>query len=316
MIISPYFSILIMAYNREHCIARAINSCLNQEFNDYEIVFVDDGSTDNTIEIVKSFKEMRIRIIRQEHNLGMIITKNRAISEAKGKWVLFLDSDDEFIPGALSIIYNQTINLPDEIGCLRFMCISDNQLISPEPPLKEEVWDYRGYITWLNFMFGRRNETRYVVRKDIIKKLHHYESHVSTELFNFNLAALTLTKTCPYVVQVYHQDAGGQRSRPNVDKLLARGPGLVRQAKDVLSQHGDALAKWAPNLYTNKLTGLATAYFLTGKRIQGSKQIISSLKINPFSLKAWVVLLTGLVGPRTLAWIKVWQNERTRKKLY
>lgn len=87
------FSILIALYNREKYIEKCLKSCLAQNYSDYEIVIVDDGSTDKSLEIVKDFDTNKIRIVSAKHS-GCWSAKNLAIKNAKGDFVVFIDSDD------------------------------------------------------------------------------------------------------------------------------------------------------------------------------------------------------------------------------
>ncbi len=92
-------SVVIPTFNRGYCIARAINSVLNQTFPAQEIIIVDDGSTDNTEQVLSHFKEQVI-IIKQ-HNSGVAAARNAGIKKAQGEWIALLDSDDEWLPDKL-----------------------------------------------------------------------------------------------------------------------------------------------------------------------------------------------------------------------
>jgi glycosyltransferase involved in cell wall biosynthesis len=98
------FSIVIPLYNKARFIERAIHSVLRQTVQDFEILVVDDVSTDNSIEVVRSIKDSRIRLIQQETNRGVSAARNRGIAEAKYEWVAFLDADDEWKPKYLQTI--------------------------------------------------------------------------------------------------------------------------------------------------------------------------------------------------------------------
>jgi glycosyltransferase involved in cell wall biosynthesis len=96
---TPSVSIVIPTYNRAHCVARAVESILAQTFRDFEVIVVDDGSEDDTAEVLAKFGD-RIHLIRQE-NRGVSGARNAGIRAARGKWVAFLDSDDEWHPTKL-----------------------------------------------------------------------------------------------------------------------------------------------------------------------------------------------------------------------
>ena len=95
------FSVIIPLYNKELSISNTIQSVLDQTFQDFEIVIVNDGSTDNSIKEVEKFDDKRIRLIHQK-NQGVSAARNRGIEEAKYEWVAFLDADDMWMDNHLS----------------------------------------------------------------------------------------------------------------------------------------------------------------------------------------------------------------------
>ena len=94
-------SVIIPLYNKEKYIAATITSVLHQSFVDFEIVVINDGSTDNSRQIVKGISDTRIRLIDKQ-NEGVSATRNRGVLEAKGEYVMFLDADDVLLPNAFS----------------------------------------------------------------------------------------------------------------------------------------------------------------------------------------------------------------------
>ncbi|MBI2610908.1 glycosyltransferase family 2 protein [Candidatus Kaiserbacteria bacterium] len=96
-------SIIIRAYNAEATITRALKSALAQDFSGpYEVIIVDDGSTDNTTSIVERLSDARVRLVRQKENSGIIAAGNTGLNVARGQCIIFLDADDELLPHALS----------------------------------------------------------------------------------------------------------------------------------------------------------------------------------------------------------------------
>lgn len=95
-------SVIMPSYNTEAYIKKAIESVLSQTYPYWELIIVDDGSTDDTDAIVNSFlKDSRIKYLKNETNNGAAVSRNRALREAKGKWIAFLDSDDIWHPEKL-----------------------------------------------------------------------------------------------------------------------------------------------------------------------------------------------------------------------
>lgn len=94
-------SICIPTYNGEKYIKKTIESILNQTFDNYEVIIVDDGSTDNTINIIKSYNNPKFKIISKEKSKGMVYNWNRCFDYADGKYILFLFQDDIITPNCL-----------------------------------------------------------------------------------------------------------------------------------------------------------------------------------------------------------------------
>jgi glycosyltransferase involved in cell wall biosynthesis len=103
--VTPFFSIIIPTYNRAYCIVRAIQSVLNQQFQDFEIIVVDDGSTDNTRLSIFEIKDKRIQYYYKE-NGERGEARNFGVLNARGKYVCFLDSDDLIYDNHFSTAYN------------------------------------------------------------------------------------------------------------------------------------------------------------------------------------------------------------------
>lgn len=94
-------SVIMPSYNTAQYIKESIDSVINQSYKNWELIIVDDCSTDNTDEVVEGISDDRIRYIKNEKNSGAAISRNKALREAKGRWIAFLDSDDLWMPEKL-----------------------------------------------------------------------------------------------------------------------------------------------------------------------------------------------------------------------
>ena len=94
---SPRVTVVIPAYNRASLLPRAVTSVLAQTYEDYELIIVDDGPTDDTAEVIQSFEDPRIRTVRHADNKGQSAAQNTGIRLARGEYVAFLDDDDEWL---------------------------------------------------------------------------------------------------------------------------------------------------------------------------------------------------------------------------
>lgn len=94
-------TVIIPSYNREKTIKRAVDSVLNQSYKDIEVIVVDDCSTDNTLDVVKSIKDSRLKVFKLNENSGACVARNFGIEKAKGQYIAFQDSDDEWLPEKL-----------------------------------------------------------------------------------------------------------------------------------------------------------------------------------------------------------------------
>ena len=114
----PIVSVVIPTFNRAHLITRALRSVLAQTFAEWEIVVVDDGSDDDTEAVIHSLQDSRIRYCRQPENRGQSAARNRGMREARGEFIAFLDSDDEWLPRKLELQVARFRELPDTVGLI------------------------------------------------------------------------------------------------------------------------------------------------------------------------------------------------------
>ena len=151
---SPFFSIIVATYNQAHLITNCIQSILEQTFADWELIVVNNHSTDNTVDVVESFNDSRIRII-QVHNYGILsVSRNAGIKASKGEWICMLDSDDIWYKDKLQYTYNTIVtNKACDVVCHQL--IMHNMVTGEKKLMKGRDFDdnvYKELIYHGNFM--------------------------------------------------------------------------------------------------------------------------------------------------------------------
>jgi glycosyltransferase involved in cell wall biosynthesis len=111
----PFFSVIMPLYNKEAFVLEAVNSVLQQTFADFELLVVDDASTDKSLDMLSEINDKRLKIIRNPQNLNLPKTRNVGIAAANGIVLAFLDSDDKWEPTFLEEIYKMYEQFPNEV---------------------------------------------------------------------------------------------------------------------------------------------------------------------------------------------------------
>lgn len=118
-------SVILCVYNEEQYVRQAIDSVLSQSLEDFELIIVNDGSTDDTLNIINSYDDSRIRVIDQE-NIGLGASRNRAMADASGEYVAFLDGDDWFSSDALEKAYSEAKSKDCDITIFQIKYFDDD----------------------------------------------------------------------------------------------------------------------------------------------------------------------------------------------
>lgn len=120
---SPLISIIVPTYNRANSICRTIDSIFAQTYKNFEIILVDDGSTDDTLEIVKKYQDKRLVIICHDKNRGVTAAKNTGLNNLTGSWFTILDSDDEIVPNALDSLIEIPLRKDKSVTAVSCNCL-------------------------------------------------------------------------------------------------------------------------------------------------------------------------------------------------
>lgn len=150
----PLISIITASYNKERYISETIESVLKQTYSNWELLIIDDLSTDDTIKIVESYLKIddRIRLFKNKNNNGANFCRNQGIKESKGEYVVFLDADDVLIPSCienrLKVIYNTSYDFCVFTSGTFYNVIGDNENIW-YPQSKKPLLDFLSHtLPW------------------------------------------------------------------------------------------------------------------------------------------------------------------------
>ena len=116
---APFFSIIVPVYNSENYLSSAIDSIVDQSFDDWELLLIDDGSTDSSGAICDAYSAADARIkTKHIENAGMCHARNIALAEASGRYVAFCDNDDHYLPGLLESVFNFVNEADFDVDCI------------------------------------------------------------------------------------------------------------------------------------------------------------------------------------------------------
>ena len=214
----PKVSILMTSYNREKYIAAAIESVIASTYDNWELIIVDDGSTDDTLNIAEAYskKESRIKIFKNEKNLGDYPNRNRAASLATGKYLKYVDSDDMLYPWGLKILVESMEQFPDA-GWGLCSLMQDND----QPyPFKLEIEEIFRYHNFKSSLFHKAPLSS-IIRKDAFDAVGGFSGKRQigdTEMWHL-LALKFAVVLMPHGIVWYrfHQDQELQNNRDNIE---------------------------------------------------------------------------------------------------
>jgi glycosyltransferase involved in cell wall biosynthesis len=292
----PRVSVVLPAWNREASIRAAVNSVLSQTFVDFELLVVDDGSTDNTMAMLDDIADPRLRRLSRTGNGGASAARNIGIRAAIGDWVAFQDSDDEWLPQKLEMqIARLDASGPEVVVCYTGMVIvgqSDPQgkagrttvkyIPGPEIPVLEgelhETLLGQSFISTQMFMARRTTLLEIDGFDETLPSLVDWDC-----LIRLSLRGHFLFVDQPMVLQRFS------------DNSLTKSRGKRLQSRiRILGKHQQSLAAH-PRLLARHHVAIAGEQRRTGDMPAARASLMAAIKECPFSIAAWSRLI-GLLG--------------------
>ncbi|MBN1639415.1 MAG: glycosyltransferase family 2 protein [Ignavibacteriales bacterium] len=286
----PTVSVIIPTYNRARLIGRSIQSVLNQTYQDFEIIVVDDGSIDNTREVIKEFqrKDKRINYIKHDENKGGSAARNTGIKASRGEYIAFQDSDDEWLPEKLEKQMKMFEKVSLEIGVIYtgfWRMEEDKREYIPSDKIIKKEGDIHTELLKENFVTTQS----IVVRKECFGKAGMFEEDLP-RLQDWELV-LRLSK-------YYHfkyVDEPLLVSHHSPDSISSNNEALIRAYELIINKHHLDFAK-------HKLILSKHMYFLGGFLClnynfpEGKKYLIEAVKKHPVNIKYLLKVFISFFG--------------------
>lgn len=247
----PTVSVVIPAYNRASSIRVAIESVLTQSWRDFELLVVDDGSTDDTLAEAAKVTDPRVRLIENPRNMGAAGARNTGVAEARGTWIAFQDSDDEWLPAKLEkqmarLLAPGADYLGAYCGLLTLGWLDDRPddrlrlRYVPDPSIRKVDGDILVSLLESNLI----STQTLVVRRDVILELDRFDE-ATTPIEDWDFV-LRLARRGPIAFvdePLVHQRFSANSITRNTARQLQSRIRLVEKNIETFRQHPDLLAR-------------------------------------------------------------------------
>lgn len=295
---STLISVVIPLYNKAETIARALDSVLAQTYQDFEVVVVDDGSTDDGAAVVEQYVDPRICLIRQA-NAGVSAARNRGIAEARGEYVAFLDADDEWMPEFLAEIVALQKEFPECRAQATSYIINSRGEKSPITLRKIPFQGERGVLTNYFEVASRSHppvcSICVCIERTLLNEVGCFPLDILIGEDLLTWARITVHTHWAYSLKTLAQY--------NFDQISYKeAPTRIPEKNDVV---GDELKKlWEEH---PKMHGLkyyianwhkmrSSMYMRLGYKKECAKETMLSLRYNPLNYKVYAYLFLNLLG--------------------
>ena len=293
-------SVIIPLYNKREWIECSLRSVLTQTFQDFEIIVVDDGSTDGSAEIVKGITDNRIRLISQK-NSGVSAARNRGIAESRGELIALLDGDDEWKPEYLETQFNLSLRYPEcRVFAVNYETCDSNKKITPTIinalPFAGEDGELTNYFEVASCSHPPICSISIMVRKGVFEQIGGFPIGVRSGEDLLTWARLACLNRIAY-------------SRKSLARFNVEGYDIKEKPKRIPSEDdfvGHELAKLEKDFnprgirlyraHWHKMR--ASIYMRLRMRRCSIKESIKGLALNPCNIKLYAFIALNLIPSR------------------
>lgn len=211
-------SVIVNVYNGEKYITKCIDSIINQTYKDLEIIIVNDGSTDNTLDICKKYKDNRIKIITTK-NMGLSLSRNIGIDNSKGEYIYFLDADDYIDPDTLEYLYKLSKKHKSKITTCDCIDIYDYNNNIKNKQEKIEILNSKEYLKKVLLLIGRNGTIwNKLIKRELLNNIRFEDRIVNDVVVVYKLILEAKKITYSNQIKYYylrHEDSIMGKNKPD-----------------------------------------------------------------------------------------------------
>jgi len=316
----PLLSVVIPVWNRRDVIRRCLDSVLTQDFGDFEVIVVDDGSTDDSPAVMASYADPRLRVLRHAENRGVCAARDTGTRAARGAWIVYVDSDWALEPGALRRLEPMVRRAPPDVGIVGGSMRMDTGALSPAVPPPEDPFGYIEYLRWIET--GGAGDHLTCWRRQVFDEFRWPTDRRWEAGFFFQVASRWKKWVARDVLVVQYTQCANRLTEDSTvtsgERRLAMAPALAQDVDETLDRFGADLRTHAPHCYGNCLEGGAMWNFLAGRRGKGLRFACRAWLFSPWKVHVLGIAVAGLVGARCLLAVRrfTWVRFLLRKLVH
>lgn len=309
---NPLISIVTATFNRANTIGRAIDSILQQTYENFEIIVVEDGSKDETKSILEQYNDKRLRIIYHDINKGSTAAKNTGLNNIRGEWFTMLDSDDEMLPGALEIMMRIPLEKDPSVNAITCNCIDTSTgNYTGKGLMFDQYIDFRTIIEKCTGEYWGLTKTELLLNDRFNERLADYD-----DLLWFKINERAKRYYIHNALRLYHTEGS--------DRITHVAPSISKKSNDYQAlsdetHYLESLKTYQPNKFAINCIG-AIMYLTANNKREYARLYFNYLKktkthplykvISFFAYHSNAFLMT-----KSIHFLKgkVTQNEQTQK---
>ncbi len=285
-------SVVLPTFNREKLIARSISSILNQTYKNFELIVVDDGSTDNTEQVVRAIHDPRIIYIKNEHR-GGAAARNTGIQAARGAYIAFQDSDDEWFPSKLEKQLDVFMSAANTIGVVYtgfWKLMKDGKKVYfPPENIKQKEGDLYAELLWGNFITNQAA----MVRKECFERVGGYDESLPG-MHEWDLWLRMATRyEFAYIAEPLVQTYFTQ------DSITAHSEWRLQGREIIFGKHREEFKKY-PDIFALHTYTIGNARALRGDMTQARKYLRTALFARPTHIKYLAAYVLSLLHSKKI----------------